>query len=78
MLIEKTKRKNMSDKNLIKRIAQLESLNDQLVAELEYLDKITKELGFQEGLKTLKAAAQELLEEQQNEDDDDEYPPQVG
>ena len=54
---------------LIKRIAQLESLNDQLVAELQYLDSITRELGFEEGLITLKAAAQELLEEQQKEDD---------
>ncbi len=70
----------MNEKKLIKRIAQLESINDQLVAELQFLDTITKELGFQEGIKTLKAAAEELLEEQQREEsgDDDENPPLAG
>lgn len=71
----------MDEKKLIKRIAQLESINDQLVAELQFLDTITKELGFQEGIKTLKAAAEELLEEQQREDlndEDDKNPPLAG
>ena len=71
----------MNEKKLTKRIAQLESLNDQLTSELEYLDNITRELGFQEGLKTLKAAATELLEEQENEElnkDDDNLPPLAG
>jgi uncharacterized protein YunC (DUF1805 family) len=54
-------------KELVKRIAQLESVNDQLSSELVFLDKTARELGFQEGLKTLKAAAKELLEEQENE-----------
>ena len=58
----------MGNQKLIQRIAQLESVNDQLVAELEFLDNISRKLGFQEGLKTLKSAAEELLEEQQEED----------
>jgi hypothetical protein len=58
----------MKNQKLIQRIAQLESINDQLVAELEFLDNIARQLGFQEGLKTLKSAAQELLEEQREED----------
>lgn len=63
-------------KELIKKIAQLESANDQLSAELVFLDKTARELGFQEGLKTLKAAAKELLEEQKkNEDYGSEDPP---
>ena len=66
----------MSDKDLIQKIAQLESANDQLVAEFEFLNTITKKLGFQEGLKTLKEAAKELLEEQQNQEDID--PPLAG
>lgn len=66
----------MSDKDLIQKIAQLESANDQLVAEFEFLNTITKKLGFQEGLKTLKEAARELLEEQQNQEDID--PPLAG
>ena len=58
----------MDKQKLIQKVAQLESINDQLVAELEFLDNITKELGFQEGIKTLKSAAKELLDEQQNDD----------
>jgi hypothetical protein len=49
--------------NLLKRIAKLESVNDQLAAEIHYLEKITRALGFAEGLKTLKAAALEMLNE---------------
>ncbi len=49
--------------NLLKRIAKLESINDQLAAEIHYLEKITRALGFAEGLKTLKAAALEMLNE---------------
>lgn len=69
----------MNDYKLIKKIARLESINDQLVAEISYLDDITKKLGFAEGLKTLKAAALELLDEQEkNSQDNDEYPPLTG
>ena len=64
----------MNNNKLIKKIARLESINDQLITELQYLDSITRELGFQNGLKTLKEAARELLEEQNREEfnkDDD-------
>ena len=37
----------MEKKELIKKLAQLETINDQLVAELEYLDILTKQLGFE-------------------------------
>jgi hypothetical protein len=66
--LQAKRRKIMGNQKLIQRIAQLESINDQLVAELEFLDNISRKLGFQEGLKTLKSAAEELLEEQQEED----------
>lgn len=52
----------MKQKDLLKKIAKLESINDQLTAELNYLDSLTKALGFAEGLKTLKSAALEMLE----------------
>ncbi len=66
-------------KDLIKKIAQLESANDQLSSELVFLDRTARELGFQEGLKTLKAAAKELLEEQKKNDDlDSQDPPMAG
>ena len=48
---------------LERRISELESINDQLTAELRYLDQLLKEVGFDEGLITLKAAAIELLQQ---------------
>ena len=51
----------MKNKDLLKKIAKLESMNDQLAAELSYLEHLAKALGFAEGLKTLKAAALEML-----------------
>lgn len=68
----------MNNKELIQKIAYLESINDQLQAELQYIDEIAKKIGFQEGLKTLKEAAQELLEEQEAESGFEEEPPAVG
>lgn len=55
----------MKQKELLKKIAKLESVNDQLVAELNYLERLTRALGFAEGLKTLKSAALEMLEAEQ-------------
>jgi hypothetical protein len=55
----------MKSKDLIKKIAKLETINDQLAAELNYLEHLAKALGFAEGLKTLKAAALEMLETDQ-------------
>ncbi len=52
----------MKKEDLIKKIAKLESINDQLAAELDYLNRLAKSLGFAEGLKTLKSAALEMLE----------------
>ena len=55
----------MKHKDFIKKIAKLETQNDQLAAELNYLERLTRALGFAEGLKTLKAAAIEMLEADQ-------------
>jgi hypothetical protein len=57
----------MDKEDLLKRISELESMNDQLLTELRYLDQLLKEVGFEEGLKTLKFAAQELIEQDKNE-----------
>lgn len=48
---------------LKRRISELESVNDQLSAEIRYLDQLLRKVGFEEGLKTLKWAALELLEQ---------------
>lgn len=52
-----------------KRISELETINDQLVAEINYLDRLLREVGFENGLLTLKMAAQELLEEEHPRDE---------
>lgn len=52
----------MKHQDLLKKIAKLETINDQLAAELNYLEHLARALGFAEGLKTLKAAALEMLD----------------
>ena len=58
----------MEKETLLKRVSELESINDQLVAEIRYLDQLLKKVGFAEGLKTLKLAANELIEENKNKE----------
>ncbi len=53
------------EKALEKKIAHLEFVNDQLLAEIQYVDHLLKLIGFPEGLKTIKSAAQEVIEEDQ-------------
>ena len=50
------------------RIAQLEFQNDQLTAELQYVDQLLRSVGFSDGLTSVKAAAQELSEYEKNQD----------
>ncbi|NGX37391.1 MAG: hypothetical protein K1000chlam2_00545 [Chlamydiae bacterium] len=56
------------EEELTRRISKLESINDQLTAELSFLDQLLKEVGFEEGLITLKFAAIELLEQDREEE----------
>ncbi len=62
LLLVKTTEIAMKQKDLLKKLAKMESINDQLVAEIRFLDELARKLGFSEGLKTLKSAAQELIE----------------
>lgn len=57
----------MKNPELERKIAQLETLNDQLVSELKYIDGILKEIGFPDGIVTLKIAATEIRELQSKE-----------
>ncbi|WP_213318833.1 hypothetical protein [Chlamydiifrater volucris] len=50
-----------------KRLAELEFVNDQLFAELQYIDQLLYSVGFPKGLKTIKDVAREVLAE-------DEFP----
>lgn len=54
-----------------KKIAQLESLNDQLQAEFSNLDLVLKKLGFEKGILTLKEAAKEMLSNKNTTDETD-------
>ncbi len=60
----------MKNKDLVIKRAKLETINDQLAAEIHYLDQLARALGFAEGLKTLKSAALEMLEMDQNGKDE--------
>lgn len=53
--------------DLEKRVAYLESVNDQLASEIRYVDKLLRSIGFPEGLTTVKTAAQELMESEHEE-----------
>jgi len=57
----------MNKEELLKKIAELETMNDQLITELRYLDELLREAGFEHGIASLKSAAEELIEEDRNE-----------
>ena len=60
----------MEHEKLLKRISELESINDQLLTEIRFLDQLLRQVGFEEGLKTLKFAAKELIEQDKNLESD--------
>lgn len=62
----------MTKTQLLRRIAVLESLNDQLSTEVQYVDQLMRMLGFSEGLLTVKSTAQEILEQGPLEEEDSE------
>jgi hypothetical protein len=68
----------MENEKYEKKIAQLESLNDQLQAEFTNLDLILRELGFEKGILTLKEAAKEMLNNKNPlEETDDSSPDEM-
>ena len=52
----------MTKAQLLKKIAYLESLNDQLSTEVVYVDQLMRMIGFSDGLITVKATAKEILD----------------
>lgn len=51
----------MQDPKLLeKKVDELEFINDQLTAELDYLDVLLRGIGFEDGLQSLKEAALEV------------------
>lgn len=57
----------MTKKDLITKVAHLESLNDHLLTELSYIDHLMRLVGFSGGLETVKLTAQELYEAEKEE-----------
>jgi len=55
--------KDPERETLIKKVSELESLNDQLASELRFLDDLLRKVGFEDGLRTLKSAAEDLIEQ---------------
>lgn len=55
------------EEQLQKKISELESINDQLTAELRYLDGLLREIGFEGGIASLKRAAEEIMDEDQED-----------
>jgi hypothetical protein len=53
----------MERMELEKQLAGLESVNDQLVTELTYVDELMRAIGFSRGLVSVKAVAEELIRE---------------
>ena len=53
----------MNEQDLRKKIAVLESVNDQLSSELACVDDLMRMIGFTDGLETVKATAQDLFEQ---------------
>jgi hypothetical protein len=50
-------------RELLKKMAQLESINDQLVTEITYVDQLMRQVGFTDGLTTVKSTAQGMVDE---------------
>ena len=59
--------KDIEKEKLFRKISELESINDQLASELRFLDDLLKKVGFDEGLVTLKSAAQELIQHERKD-----------
>lgn len=59
----------MTKAQLLKKIALLESVNDQLSTEVTNLDQLMRLVGFSDGLKTVKLTAQEIVEKGMIEED---------
>lgn len=61
-----------SKKTLEKKLAKLESINDQLVIELHYINTLMQLIGFSGGTETLKKTALELYEQNQHDEEDEQ------
>lgn len=61
----------MTKAELIKKIAILESVNDQMYSELCDVDRLMRLVGFDGGLETVKQTAQELYQSEHLKDENE-------
>ena len=61
----------MEKQQLMQRLAQLEFMNDQLLAEVEEIDRLLHATGFPRGIESAKEVAEEMLEENMLDRDPD-------
>jgi hypothetical protein len=61
----------MQIKQMLDRIAHLEFVNDQIAAELHEVDLLLRQIGFSDGLKSMKAAAKEIYHQENSHSFDD-------
>ncbi|MBN9377004.1 MAG: hypothetical protein BGO14_02395 [Chlamydiales bacterium 38-26] len=60
-------KKTITKEDLLKKIAYLEFVEDQLGTELVYIDKLLKSVGFPRGLASVKEVARDILEDNRHE-----------
>lgn len=60
----------MDEKELEQEIARLESINDHLRTEIEYIDELLHQSGFTRGLESLKEVALEMIQSPDYEEDE--------
>ncbi|HXF28458.1 MAG TPA: hypothetical protein VN457_01290 [Chlamydiales bacterium] len=58
----------MDVKKMLEKMAHLEFVNDQVVAELQSTDQLLRRIGFADGLSSVKSAAQEIYEQERKYD----------
>ena len=54
----------MTKAQLLKKVAHLEFINDQLDAEVFYVDQLMRLVGFANGLETIKQTAYEIIKQE--------------
>lgn len=59
----------MNKKDLFKKLALLETVQDQLLTELGAIDHLMRLIGFSDGLRTVKATAAEIYQRGYHIDD---------
>lgn len=60
-------KKDQTKDQLIKRLAYLQFVEDQLSTELVYMDKLLRGVGFPRGLSSVKEVAKDILQDKSQE-----------